>query len=150
MAFCDFALPPAVWAHLAHSLVGYSFGRIEWWGRRWLFPFVLASMMLPFQVKMVPTFLIFTWLHWVGTFLPLIVPSFINVPLFIFLMRQFYLTHPEDFTLSVGLQAFQGVHATEWALLMAAATVFTLPVIILFFSLQRFFVQGIAVTGLKG
>ena len=107
-------------------------------------------MMLPFQVKMVPTFLIFTWLHWVGTFLPLIVPSFINVPLFIFLMRQSYLTHPEDFTLSVGLQAFQGVHATEWALLMAAATVFTLPVIILFFSLQRFFVQGIAVTGLKG
>ena len=199
------AVSGTVGALFCSALVGYSFGRIDWWGRRWLFPLVLASMMLPFQVKMVPTFLIFTWLHWVGTFLPLIVPSFINVPLFIFLMRQFYLTlpkelpdaarvdgagewrvfwevmlpltkpalasvaifsflghwndflapliyltNPNDFTLSVGLQAFQGTHATEWALLMAAATVFALPVIILFFSLQRFFVRGIAATGLKG
>ncbi|MCL5947342.1 MAG: carbohydrate ABC transporter permease, partial [Chloroflexi bacterium] len=145
------------------------------------------------------------WIHWVGTFLPLTVPSFINVPLFIFLMRQFYLTlpfelsdaarvdgasewrvfwsvilpltkpalasvaifsflghwndfqgpliyltHESDFTLSVGLQAFQSDHATEWAQLMAAATVFTLPVVALFFALQRYFVQGLAVTGLKG
>jgi multiple sugar transport system permease protein len=52
--------------------------------------------------------------------------------------------------LSIGLQAFQTDHTTEWALLMAATTVFTLPVVVLFFSLQRFFVQGIAVSGLKG
>ncbi|MCL4542027.1 MAG: carbohydrate ABC transporter permease [Chloroflexi bacterium] len=194
------AVTSTIGALMCSALVGYSFSRVEWWGRRWLFPLVLVSMMLPFQVKMVPTFLIFTWIHWVGTFLPLIVPSFINVPLFIFLMRQFYLTlpfelsdaarvdgasewrvfwsvilpltsvaifsflghwndfqgpliyltHESDFTLSVGLQAFQSDHATEWAQLMAAATVFTLPVVALFFALQRYFVQGLAVTGLKG
>lgn len=199
------AISGTIGALFCSALVGYSLSRVDWAGKRLVFPLVLVSMMLPFQVKMIPTFQIFEWLHWIGTFLPLIVPSFINVPVFIFLMRQFYLTlpleladaaridgagewrlfwavilpltkpalasvaifsflghwndfqgpliyltHESQFTLSIGLQAFQSDHATEWTLLMAAATTFTLPVIALFFSLQRFFVQGLAVTGLKG
>ncbi|MCL5947341.1 MAG: carbohydrate ABC transporter permease, partial [Chloroflexi bacterium] len=52
------AVTSTIGALMCSALVGYSFSRVEWWGRRWLFPLVLVSMMLPFQVKMVPTFLI--------------------------------------------------------------------------------------------
>ncbi len=59
-------------------------------------------------------------------------------------------THPRTFTLALGLQAFQNTHRTQWTYLMAAATVFTLPVILLFAFGQRYFTQGIPITGIKG
>ncbi len=187
------------------STVGYSLSLVRWPGRTALLWTVLATMMLPFAVKMIPLFLLYMKLHWVGGFAPLIVPSYIDVPYFIFLMRQFYLTlprelaeaarvdgagelrifwsvilpltrpalatvaifsflfhwndfmgpliyltHPRTFTLALGLQAFQNTHSTQWTYLMAAATVFTLPVILLFAFGQRYFTQGIAITGIKG
>lgn len=186
------------------TLVAYSFGILKWRGRNLLFKLLLATMLLPPQVTMVPVFVIFRHLGMIDTYWPLILPSFFGVPFFIFLMRQFYLGIPYDlveaaridgcrewtiywriilplsgpaiatvglfsfiwawtdfmnpliylqdqgkFTLSLGLQQFQESHNAQWGMLMAASTLITLPMVILFFSLQKYFVEGIATTGLK-
>jgi ABC-type glycerol-3-phosphate transport system permease component len=81
---------------LSCSLVAFSLSRIHWWGRTPLFIVALASMMLPFQATMIPLFVFFRRLGWVGTFAPLIVPTFFGNGFFIFLIRQFFLTIPED------------------------------------------------------
>ncbi len=78
------------------SLVAYGLARIRWRGRRALFFIILSTMMLPFQVTMVPVFVMFARLGWVDTFLPLIVPSFFGSAFYIFLMRQFFLTIPGE------------------------------------------------------
>ena len=68
-----------------------------------------------------------------------------------FLGPLIYLQRPEQYTLSLGLQAFQSQQGgTEWNMLMAAAVLVILPVIVLFFLTQKTFIQGIATTGLKG
>jgi multiple sugar transport system permease protein len=61
-----------------------------------------------------------------------------------------YLNSPERFTVSIGLSAFRSVLNTRWDLLMAASTATTLPIIIIFFLAQRYFVQGVVLSGLKG
>ncbi|MFB3896382.1 MAG: carbohydrate ABC transporter permease [bacterium] len=78
------------------SLVGYSFSRIPWQGRNIVFIILLSTMMLPFQVTMIPVLIIFKTLGWVGTFKPLIVPSFFGSAFFIFLLRQFFMTIPYE------------------------------------------------------
>lgn len=187
------------------ALPAYGFGCLRWRGRDALFFLLIATLMLPAQVTMLPVFLIFRSLGWTGTFLPLIVPPFLGSAFSIFLLRQFFRTlptelfdaaridgcselgillrvaapmarpaiatialfaftwswmdflnpliylHDEDqYTLALGLQAFMGRHASEWALLMAAAAVITLPMVVLFLAAQRAYVKGIALTGLKG
>ena len=187
------------------SLVAYGFSRIEWPGRNALFFLLLATMMLPQQVTMIPSFLLFRWLGWYGSFKPLIVPSFLGSAFLVFLLRQFFLTIPKElseaaridgagefttfsrvilplakpslatvalftflhhwndflgpllylkdqstYTLALGLQQFLNAYRSEWGLLMAAATVVTLPIVVLFFFTQRTFIQGIAMTGSKG
>lgn len=187
------------------SLVAYSLAKIPWRGRNLLFLSLLATMILPAQVTMIPTFAIFKTLGWIGTVLPLTVPSFFGSAFSIFLLRQFFLTIPNElsdaaridgcsefdiyrriimplskpalatvglftfigswndflgplmyltdertYTLSLGLQRFVSQHGAEWSLLMAASTVMTLPIIILFFFAQRTFIQGVTLTGIKG
>jgi multiple sugar transport system permease protein len=187
------------------ALVAYAFARLRWWGRDFWFLITLSTMMIPYPVTLIPQFLIFKELGWVGTFLPLIVPNFLGAPFFIFLLRQFFLTIPMDlsdaaridgandwaifwrvilpltqpalitvalftflscwndflgplifltdgskYTLAVGLAAFRGQYRTQWDLMMAAATVVTGPIVILFFFAQRRFIQGITLTGMKG
>jgi multiple sugar transport system permease protein len=61
-----------------------------------------------------------------------------------------YLTDENTYTLAVGLQTFVGRHSSEWNLLMAAATVVTLPLIVVFFFTQKLFIEGITLTGIKG
>ena len=79
------------------TLVAYSLGRLEWWGRNFVFGLALATMMLPGVVRLVPTFLIFRDLKWIDTFLPLIVPSWIGGGgFYIFLLRQFLMTLPRE------------------------------------------------------
>lgn len=189
---------------LSCSLVAYSFAKIRWPGRDALFLLVLATLMLPGQVTMIPVFAIFRWLGWIGSYKPLIVPSFFGSAFFIFLLRQFFLTIPQElsdaakvdgasdlsiyrkvilplskpalitvglftfigawndflgpllylnddskYTLSLGLQQFVGQHGQEWQLLMAAATVMVVPIIMIFLVAQKYFVKGIALTGLK-
>ncbi len=187
------------------ALVAYAFARLRWWGRDFWFLITLSTMMIPYPVTLIPQFLIFKELGWVGTFLPLIVPNFLGAPFFIFLLRQFFLTIPMDlsdaaridgandwaifwrvilpltqpalitvalftflscwndflgplifltdgskYTLAVGLAAFRGQYRTQWDLMMAAATVVTGPIVILFFFAQRRFIQWITLTGMKG
>ena len=81
---------------LSCSMVAYALSRIRWWGQTAVFVVVLASMMLPGQVTMIPIFVFFRKLGWVGTFAPLIVPSFFGSAFYIFMMRQFFLTIPEE------------------------------------------------------
>ncbi|HZU14333.1 MAG TPA: carbohydrate ABC transporter permease [Chloroflexota bacterium] len=78
------------------TLTAYSFSRLRWPGRNLLFGICMATLMLPFQVQMIPLYIIYFHLHWIGTFLPLIVPPFFGNALYIFLLRQFFLTIPRD------------------------------------------------------
>ena len=200
-----YAVLSAVGASLSASIVAYGFSKVKWPGREAVFFLVLITMLLPYQVTMIPTYLIFRAIGWTGTLLPLIVPAFLGNAYFIFLMRQFirtlpdelsdaaridgagefrvfwtiilplikpalavvflnqflnawkdflgpllYLNDPSQYTLSLGLQQFQSANGQEWALLMACATVFTIPLFVLFFFTQRYFVEGVTFTGLKG
>jgi multiple sugar transport system permease protein len=190
---------------ISNTPVAYGFARIRFPGRDILFIFVLATMMLPFQVTMIPLYILFNdYLHWGDTFLPLIIPTFFANAWDVFLLRQFFRTIPEEmcdaarvdgasewqiftrivlplsvpvlatvavftflwawndftgpllflhspryFTMALGLQDFQGQHSMVWNQMMAAAVVFTLPIIIAFFFAQKTFIQGIKLTGSK-
>jgi ABC-type glycerol-3-phosphate transport system permease component len=189
---------------LSVSLVAFAFARLQWWGRDVLFLIMLATLMLPMQVTLIPQFVLFRNLGWIDTYLPLIVPDFFGGPFLTFLMRQFFMSIPRDlddaaridgcssfgvywrillplskpallavvilvfngtwneflqpliylhsqdkFTLALGLRLFQGEASTSWHLLMAASLLTMLPVLILFFSAQRYFIQGIVFTGIK-
>ncbi len=187
------------------AIVAYGFAKLRWPGREVVFFLVLATLMIPSQVTMIPQFVIFTRIGWVDTLLPLIVPSFFGGGAFnVFLFRQYYRTipreyndaaridgashwrifwqiilpqskpviatasifaflwtwndfmgpviylhSPKNFTLPIGLRAFQQQTGTEWDLLMAASLIVMIPVILLFFFLQRYFVQGMAMSGLN-
>ena len=79
-------------------LVAYGLSMISWRGRDILFIVILSTMMLPYQVVMVPLFTVFTHLGWIDTFLPLTVPAFLGNAFFVFLLRQFFMTIPKDLT----------------------------------------------------
>ncbi len=81
---------------VACSLVAYGFARFRFPGRDALFVVLLATLMVPFVVRLVPLFILFQKLGWINTFLPLVVPSFFGTPFFIFLMRQFFMTIPSE------------------------------------------------------
>lgn len=78
------------------SIVAYAFSRLRWKGRNALFIVVLATMMLPRQVTLIPDFLIFKYLGTIDTFWPLILPSWFGNPFYIFLLRQYFLTHSRE------------------------------------------------------
>ncbi len=191
---------------LSSAIAAYGFARIPFRGSRLMFGLAMATMMIPFPVTMVPTYMIFKELGWIGTFKPLWVPAWFGAAFNIFLLRQFfmgipreleeaamidgcstwgcfrrimlplakpalavvalfhfitvwndllgpliYLSHQDQFTLSLGLQFTQGKAGdTPWNELMAATTLTILPVLILFLLAQRTFIRGIASAGLKG
>jgi multiple sugar transport system permease protein len=81
---------------LSSSLVAYGFSRVQWPGRDRVFWAVLATMMIPFPVTMIPLFGVFKGLGWVGTLKPLWVPAFFGSAFNIFLLRQFFLTIPQE------------------------------------------------------
>lgn len=90
------ATASAIGVVLSSSLVAYSFARLRWPGRDAVFLMLLATLMLPGQVTMLPVFVIFKKLGWIGGFRPLIVPAFFGSAFFIFLLRQFFLTIPQE------------------------------------------------------
>ena len=187
------------------ALVAYGFARLRFRGRKQLFALVMATYMVPAAVTMVPTFLIWNHLHAVGTFFPLWAGNIFGSAFYIFMLRQFLLTIPQDlvdaarvdgasylrifwsimlplirpamaavavfefqakwndfmtpliylnkpsmYTMSLGLATFKSDYETQWALWMAASVIFTLPMVVLFFLAQRFFIEGITHTGIKG
>ncbi len=84
------------WEHVSCSFSAYGFARLRAPGRDFIFMLLLATLMLPSAVTLVPTYLMFSKLGWINSFLPLIVPSFFGNAFFIFLLRQFYLTIPRE------------------------------------------------------
>lgn len=190
---------------ISSSMVAYSVSKIKWKGSKVLFSIIVGTMMIPYQVTMIPLYLIFTKMHMVGTIIPLVLPCFFGGAYYIFLLRQFFKTIPdslleaakidgarestifvkvmlplckpaltsvaiftflatwsdflgpllylnkqEEYTLSIGLQAFMQEHFVEWGPMMAASAIFTVPIVILFFFAQSYFIEGITVTGMKG
>jgi len=191
---------------ISSVVIAYGFAFIEFKGRETLFKVTLATMMIPFPIIMVPMYLLYRDLGWVGTMKPLWVWSWFGSAFFIFLLRQFFLGLPKDlldaaridgcseleilwhvvvplarpaiamvalfqflgtwkdflgpliylsnrnqFTLSLSLQSFSSEHGgTPWHLLMAASTVFSLPLIVLFFFAVKTFIRSVAMTGMKG
>ncbi len=191
---------------LSCTLAAYGFSRLEWKGRDVLFILVLSTLMLPYQVTMVPLYVLFNSFGWVNTFNPLIIPHFFGNAFFIFLLRQFFLGIPKDlsdaavmdgcsdlrvlwsvilplarpalmvvtlfqflsswnefltpliylndkelFTISLGLATMRSAYGlSRFSLIMAATSLFVVPVIILFFFAQKTFIQGITFTGMKG
>jgi len=79
---------------LATTLVAYGFARLRFPGRNFLFMLMIATLMIPYQVTLIPTFLLFRALGWINTYLPLTVPAFTGGAFFIFLMRQYMMTIP--------------------------------------------------------
>ncbi|MEO7715844.1 MAG: carbohydrate ABC transporter permease, partial [Capsulimonas sp.] len=199
------ALMSVIGTTLSSSLVAYGFSRLKWPGRDWLFGLVLATMMLPDAVTMMPRFLIFRQLHWIDTLYPLWAPSFFASAFNVFLLRQFFMgipkeledaakidgcnyfttywrvmlpmvkpslaavsimtfmgawkdfmgplifiSTPQKMPLSYVLQLFNSSHGGEPGMLMAATTLVMLPVIVLFFFTQRYFIEGVSLTGLGG
>lgn len=196
---------------ISASIVAFSFARLRWWGRDALFLVVLATMMLPSQVTLIPIFVLFKRLDWLDTFKPLIVPAYFGGGAFyIFLMRQYmmtialeiddaakvdgcstlglyyhiilplarpalgaaaifsfqghwndflgpliYLNSMHKFTVQLGLAQLRGYGSGQFGtpklnLMMAAATLVMLPCLLLFFFAQKYFIQGVVITGVKG
>lgn len=186
------------------SMAAFAFSVLLFRGRDLLFLLLIATLMIPYQVTLIPTFILFSKIGWVGTHLPLWVPAFWGGAFGTFLLRQFYLTIPIDLaesarmdgasiwqiyrhvyiplsgppmaalaiftfmwtwndllnpliyvteldqlTLTIGLSFFQNQYGGKWTLMMAGAVVSILPIIIIFFFAQKYFIQGIATTGVK-
>jgi ABC-type glycerol-3-phosphate transport system permease component len=103
---------------LSASLVAYGFARLRFPGREALFVVLLATIMLPFFVVMIPLFVLYRSLGWVNTFYPFIVPSFFGGhPLYIFLLRQFYLTLPRELDDAARIDG-AGFFRTWWSVLL--------------------------------
>lgn len=187
------------------SLAAYAFARLRWPGRDAAFAVMIATMLLPWHVTMIPRFLLLRELGLYDTLWALIVPTFFGEAFYIFLLRQFflsippelsdaarldgcselgifwriilplskpalatvalfqfiaawndfngpllYLNDPQKFPLAYGLEQFVSSYSTDVHLLLAAAVLFTLPIIVLFLLAQRTFLRGIATSGLKG
>lgn len=96
-------------AVLSSAVVAYGFARLRFPGRDWLFMLMISTMALPGQVTMIPIFALFRALGWYGTYLPLIVPSFFGNPFFIFLLRQFFRSIPEELAEAARIDG-----ASEW------------------------------------
>jgi multiple sugar transport system permease protein len=78
------------------TLAAYGFARLKARGKEVLFMLVLGTMMVPMWVTLIPQYVLFSYLHWTNSFLPLTVPAWFGWPFFIFLLRQFFMTIPTD------------------------------------------------------
>jgi multiple sugar transport system permease protein len=89
-------IPSIIGAAITSALAAYAFARLRAPGKKYIFMVLIATMMLPGVVTLIPTYILFAKLGWVGTFKPLIVPVLFGSPFFIFLMRQFFTTIPRE------------------------------------------------------
>ncbi len=91
-----YTVPAVAFTVLSSTIVAYGFARIRWPGRDKVFWLVIMTMMLPWAVTMVPLFITFKWLGWLDTYRPLVVPALFSHPYIVFLLRQFFMTLPEE------------------------------------------------------
>jgi multiple sugar transport system permease protein len=106
------------------TTAAYGFSRVHWPGRDKVFLIVLATLMLPFQVLMIPLYVMFSKIGWTNTFLPLIVPTFFGNAFMIFLLRQFFLTIPEEMCDAARVDG-----ATEWQIFLRLVLPLSKPVL---------------------
>ncbi len=187
------------------SLVAYGFARLRFPGRNVLFLVVLSTLMIPFQILIIPRFILFKNLGWLDSLLPLIVPHFFGGAFNIFLLRQYFLSIPmelddaakidgcghlgifwriimplskpalgavmvfeflnswddflgpliyiskeSNYTVALGLAAFRNDYFVEWNLFMAAAAVAMAVPLVIFFIAQKYFIEGVQLTGAGG
>jgi multiple sugar transport system permease protein len=187
------------------SLVAFAFARLQWPGRQFSFALMMATLMIPPQVTMIPYFLIIKELGWYNTLNPLWVISFFGNAFNIFLLRQFMKGIPRDledaaridgcnflqvywnvimplikptlaciaiftfmgvwndfmgpliyladqplYPLSLGLYALNVQEGGNYGMMMAGSFLMTLPVVVIFFFAQKYFIQGVTLTGMKG
>ncbi len=99
------------------TLPAYGFGRLQWPGRDVIFYVVLATMMLPYQVTMIPLFVVFTKLHWLNSYWPLVVPAYLGDAFFIFLLRQFFLTIPPELSDAARVDGARELQIFWWIIL---------------------------------
>ncbi len=190
---------------LSCSLVAYGLCRVQWRGRRLVLLSVVATMLLPWQIMMVPRFILISELGLYNSLWAIIGPTFLGDAFFIFLLRQFfmsipeelleagridglndwglfwrivvplstpalatvalfqfvqtwndfggpllYLSDPDKFPLAYGLERFVSSYTDQTHLLLAAAVIFSIPMILLFFLAQKTFIEGIRTSGIKG
>jgi multiple sugar transport system permease protein len=201
-----FAIMVVIAEVVSNSFIAFGFARLRAPGRNFLFYFVLATLMIPGEVTLIPQYILFSRLGWLNSYKPLIVPAWFGSAYLIFLLRQFYMGIPKEydeaaiiegaswptiwyriilplskpalgvvaimsfifhwntyqgpliyindnnlFTVSLGLSMFRAPFGgTPWHWYMAAAFTSLLPCIVLFFVAQRYFIQGIVVSGVKG
>lgn len=91
-----YGIPVTLFTVVSSVISAYGFSRLRWWGRDFLFILCMGTMMLPWQVTMVPLFITYKKLGWLNSYLPLVVPSLFGAPYFIFLLRQFFMGLPEE------------------------------------------------------
>lgn len=193
-------------AVVSSALVAYGFARCDFPLKKFWFGCMLLSMMLPFQVLMIPQYILFNELGWVGNYLPLIVPQFCAQGFFVFLNVQFirgipseldeaakidgagifqiftriilplikssivtsaifsfmwrwddflaallYLNQPSKYPVSLALKLFSDpTTGSDWGAMFAMATLSLMPIFIIFLTMQKYLVEGIASTGIKG
>lgn len=185
------------------SMAAFAFARLQFKGRNILFYLFLGTMMIPYNVTMIPSFLVLYWLGWIDTYYALIVPGLASA-FGTFLLRQFFITIPKELeeaayidgatklqvlrriivplakpalatlavftfmgvfndfiwalivlnsedmqTVQLGLAIFRDRYLTQWDLLMAGSVTAVLPILIVFFFAQKYFIQGITLSGLK-
>lgn len=191
---------------ISNAFIAYGFAKIKFPGKNFWFSIVLATMMIPGFVLLIPQYILFSKLGWMDSYLPLLVPVFFGNSFNIFMIRQFYMTIPDElieaakidganhfyiwsrlmlplikpvlatiaiisfksswndflgpllyvndeikYTLQIGLHTFRGQVQTQWNYLMAASVIVILPVLILFFAFQKYFIQGMNIAGgIKG
>ncbi len=191
---------------VSSTVIAYGFARIKFAGKRIWFVCMMLTMMLPFEMVMIPQYIMFNQFGWIDTYLPLILPTFFGIPFFIFLIMQFirtipteldeaakidgcnsfniffriivplvvpammtsaifsfywrwddfmgpliYLSTPEKYPVSLALKLFSDPNSvTNWGAMFAMSTLSILPIFVIFFIFQRYIVDGISSTGLKG
>lgn len=111
---------------LATMMVAYGFSRFRFPGRRVLFMILLATMMVPKQITLVPQFILFSKLGWVNSYLPLILPAFGGSPYLIFLVRQYMMSIPLDLDEAATIDG-----ASRWQILWRIIFPLAIPALIL-------------------
>lgn len=188
------------------SLIAFGFARLQFVGRNLWFAIMIMTLMLPYEVVMIPQYIIFSELGWLNSLKPLVVPAYFGHPFFIFLLVQFirtipreldeaatidgcntfgiyyriilplivpalattaiftfywtwdnllgpvlYLNSPSKYTVSMALNMFlSNETVSNWGAMFAMSIVSLVPVFIIFFIFQRYVVEGISTSGLKG
>lgn len=200
-------IPSVVFTVISCSMVGYGFARFEFIGKRFFFAVMIATMMLPNSVMLIPRYLMYRDLNWLDSYKPFIIPSiFATSAFFIFMFIQFfrgipreldesayvdgcgslrlyirilmplskpaifsamifqfmwswndffgpliYISSVNKYPLALGLRMSMDVNASiSWNNILAMALVSILPLVFLFFFAQKYFVEGVSTTGLKG